>query len=89
MQGSALIITCGHTATETSVVAECLPALERLGAEWGRAGIQSSPLPVKGKGSREQGMRSAPKDSAAVHPRAQLGTVGKGRNSWLRQRRNN
>lgn len=30
MQGPALIISCGHKATETSTVAECLPALERL-----------------------------------------------------------
>lgn len=29
MQGPALIITCGHKATETSAVAEFLPALER------------------------------------------------------------
>lgn len=30
MQGPALIISCGHKATETSTVAECPPALEML-----------------------------------------------------------
>ena len=62
MRGPALIITCGHKATETSSVAECLPALEGSRTEWRCARIQMcSPWCVLGKGSWEWGLWSRPR----------------------------
>lgn len=84
----ALIITCGHKATETSLVAECLPALEGSRAERRCARIQMSSLWCGASWGKEVGNGACgqgPGPSAAtVHPRPQLGALGKGRTSWLR-----
>lgn len=63
MQGPALIITCGHKATEASAAAEFLPALERHYRLRGAYVLEFGVHHCLSRGREVgNGMQSAPKD---------------------------